>query len=281
MRPVHVELGEGCFSLSPNLRCVMLGTLSKLERIGHTCFMSSGLESFDIHSTVADVGGGVFSECPRYCQVSCCESGRFIVHNSLLLGRFTNICYGPVCQVFDVTIPDSVVELSEMAFDRCVSLRTVTFGASSKLERICDEAFRQASVESICIPDGVVELCRGCFVECTKLRRVTFSAYSNLEHICDFAFFNTGIESITIPDSVVELGKRCLFRCPMLRHIVFGRYSKLERICECALSADITSLTIPDSVVELYYQGFVARVDVQYGPCSSLERLVDPKRLPE
>ena len=28
-------------------------------------------------------------------------------------------------------------------------------------------------------------------------------------------------------------------------------------------------------------RGFVARVDVQYGPCSSLERLVDPKRLPE
>ena len=85
----------------------------------------------------------------------------------------------------------------------------MTFGPSSSLERIGDEAFRavvdeedsdeefvgmehielspRALVE-ITIPDGVRELGDGCFRGCSSLHRVTFGPSSSLEQICFHEF---------------------------------------------------------------------------------------------
>ena len=87
----------------------------------------------------------------------------------------------------------------------CKSLRSVTFGALSKLERICAYAFYGTSIESLSIPDNVVELYKKCFYVCKSLRSVTFGTLSKLERICAEAFYGTSIESFSIPDSVVEL----------------------------------------------------------------------------
>ena len=71
-----------------------------------------------------------------------------------------------------VSIPNCVCEVDAMCFSACDSLKCVSFGASSKLERICAEAFCETSLESMSIPDSVVELREKCFCECKSLRRV-------------------------------------------------------------------------------------------------------------
>ena len=145
-----------------------------------------------------------------------------------------------------------VREVRERGFCGCKSLVGVTFGASSKLERICAEAFYETNIESLSIPDSVVELGERCFRGCKSLRCVIFGASSKLERICAEAFYETSIESLFIPDSVVELGERCCCECKSLRSVTFGASSNLERICaEAFRGTSIELLSIPGSVVDL------------------------------
>ena len=55
-------------------------------------------------------------------------------------------------------IPDSVVELRKKFFSKYESLWCVTFRSSSKLERICSEAFCETRIGSLSIQDSVAEL---------------------------------------------------------------------------------------------------------------------------
>ena len=83
-------------------------------------------------------------------------------------------------------------EVCERCFALCESLRSVIFGSSSNLERICSEAFFGTSIEWLTIPNSVVEIGQKCFYECKSLRSLRFGASSNLERICSEAFSNVG-----------------------------------------------------------------------------------------
>ena len=75
-------------------------------------------------------------------------------------------------------IPDGVREFCDRCFNECKSLRRVTFGSSSSLERIGDSCFDFSGVEEVSIPDGVRELRDRCFKGCESLRWMTFGSSS-------------------------------------------------------------------------------------------------------
>ena len=88
------------------------------------------------------------------------------------------------CGLVEISIADSVRELCDGCFKWCKSLRRVTFGPLSSLERIGVGWIRQTGVEEVSVPDGVCELCDGCFKMFKSLRRVTFGpSSSSLERI--------------------------------------------------------------------------------------------------
>ena len=175
-----------------------------------------------------------------------------------------------------VSVPNYVREVCTRCFCGCKRLRFVTFAASSKLERICTEAFCKTKLMSVTIPDGVVELGERCFFGCTCLRRVTFGAWSKLERICSHAFYDASVELLALPDSVVEIGVNC-FTHSLLRRVTFGASSKLERICASAFfDTKLTSITIPPSVLELGNECFrncekLRRV--RFSPISRIEAI--------
>ena len=175
-----------------------------------------------------------------------------------------------------VSVPDSVRELCDHCFSRCSSLRRITFGPASRLERIGVEAFswkfqsrcnfwrvRGCPLEEIFIPDSVREIGDRCFSGCHSLRQVTLSSSSRLERIGVEAFSWTKVrfpsqaksgiirprprrllvlgcllKEIFVPDSVREIGDRCFSGCRSLRRVVFGPSSRLERIGVEAFSWD-------------------------------------------
>ena len=83
-----------------------------------------------------------------------------------------------------VSIPSCSRDVSRKWFHGGKMLRSVTFGASSRLERIHDYAFYRTGIESLSIPDSVCKLGDHCFASCKSLRSVTFGASSRLERIC-------------------------------------------------------------------------------------------------
>ena len=97
-------------------------------------------------------------------------------------------------QIQEVSIADNASELCDGCFKVCKSLRCVTFGSSSSLERIGVSCFQGTAIVEAAIPDGARELCDFAFYECKSLFCVKFGFASSLERIGDFCFGNSGQE---------------------------------------------------------------------------------------
>ena len=152
----------------------------------------------------------------------------------------------------ELSIPDCVRDLCGGCFDGCESLRRVTFGPSSMLERIGASCFEGTRIEDLSIPDCVRDLCNCWFKGCRSLRCVTFGPSSSLERIGVSCFEGSGIEELSIPGSVRDLCDCCFKGCKSLRWVTFGPSSSLERIgASCFEGTGVEDLSIPDCVRDL------------------------------
>ena len=150
-----------------------------------------------------------FGQCSNFPSSPLCEKELvYCVYSSIGKSLTKGMWSGSANdfkQLQAIAVPDDVREVCQECFCKCENLRYVTFGASSKLERICAEAFRGTKIESVSIPDSVIELGERCFDLCVNLSSVTFGTSPKLKRICDSAFSGACIELVCIPDSVVEL----------------------------------------------------------------------------
>ena len=299
-------LCDRCFYGCASLCCVTFGPSSSLERIGVEAFSSKASSTAPTACGIRDISipDGVRELCDQ-CFYGCSSLHRVTfgllsklerIGVQAFSGLSDSYGHNKACSIEVINIPDSVRELCDQCFYRCSSLRRVTFGSSSSLERIgvgCIEATR---VIDFHVPDSVRQLCDKCFYGCSSVRRVTFGSLSTLDWIGAEAFSvkvdyggNTnvcGIEEITIPDGVRELCDRCFFKCSNLRRVTFGTSSCLERIGVEAFSGQIASgkgkacaieeINIPDSVRELCNRCFYGCWNLRrviFSSSSSLERI--------
>ena len=151
------EICEKCFCECASLSRVTFGASSSLATLGDECFSGAGLTHMSLPVTVTSVGGGSFNECPlRDFVVD--DTGAFSVAGCLLLSRDGRVCYSCIGIVREVCIPESVEEIYDKCFYKCISLYHVTFIGSS-LKRIGVKAFERSCVEHLDIPSSAVEVC--------------------------------------------------------------------------------------------------------------------------
>ena len=169
------NLGDWCFSDCKNLSRVTFGSSSSLERIGYSCFGEwRPWDCGNCPLTEISIPDGVRELCAR-CLSGCCQLRRVTIGFSSSLERIGFEAFGSsehwldvavVCNIVEIRIPDGVRELGDGCFGRCSSLRRVTFGSSSSLERIGVLCFQCTSIGAIGIPNSVRELCDLCFTLC-------------------------------------------------------------------------------------------------------------------
>ena len=131
----------------------------------------------------------------------CAGAREYIVHAGRVDSRFkckVNEASDGPRQFKFMAIPNNVQELCDEGFNSCTSLRRVTFGSSSSLERIGVACFKETKVGEVRLPDSVCELCDECFSGCRSLRRVTFGSLSWLERSGVSCFKETKIEEVSI-----------------------------------------------------------------------------------
>ena len=149
----------------------------------------------------------------------------------------------------DVTVPEGVTSIGDLAFSWCSSLTSIVIpdGVTS----IGDEAFRWcSSLTSIVVPDGVTSIGDEAFYECSSLTSimipdsVTSIGYEAFEYC-------SRLTSITIPDGVTSIGERAFSYCSRLTSITLP--DSVTSIgdgafCNCS---GLTSVTIPDGVTSI------------------------------
>ncbi len=92
--------------------------------------------------------------------------------------------------LISVEIPDSITTIKERAFYACKKMESITFGESSQLTTIEQDAFRLSGLTRIDIPDSVKVIGLGAFNDCEKLAEVNFGDDTQLTSIRRGTFDN-------------------------------------------------------------------------------------------
>lgn len=135
------------------------------------------------------------------------------------------------CSMHSVTIPNSVTNIEDYAFQHCSNLTSVTIPNS--VTNIGMFAFANCkSLSSIIIPDGITRITRGMFAVCT------------------------GLTSVSIPNSVATIESYAFSGCKNLQTIILT--SSLEAIEEDAFAFcdRLSSIMIPLGVKRIDTNAF-------------------------
>jgi len=148
---------------------------------------------------------------PAYCSAA----GVLFNKNRTLLIQYPDHNAGD-----SYTIPGSVNNIGDSAFQFCATLTSVTIGKS--VTNIGDAAFANCTrLTGVNLPNSVNSLGDEAFYGCTSLTNVTFG--TNVTSIGAGAFGNcTRLSSLTMPNSVTSIEDNSFYGCTNLTSVTFG-----------------------------------------------------------
>ncbi len=199
----------------------------------------------------------------------------------------------------EIEIPATITEIGEGAFAECNKLATVTFAASSGLEKLGDGAFFGCVLlEAVALPAGASVMGSLTFSGCTALTTVTlpsvtsigaytFEKCENLETVVfganatvtgNYTFFpgtyltedkeikanKSSLKSVTLGNSTYELGEGLFYYCTALESIDL----KNVTVINSGAFANCTNLATVTNLSKVEYIGEAA-----FSLCSSLTAL--------
>ena len=193
--------------------CASLASVTipnSVTSIGKMAFSNcSSLTSITIPDSVASLGWGSFANCINLQNIEV-DGGNddFSDIEGVLFNKnkTTILCYPAGKTSKTYTIPDSVIDIAELAFFGCTSLTRIT------------------------ILDGVGYIGYEAFYECTSLESVSLG--NSVTNIGDNAFYGCeSLTSITIPDSVTSIGNSAFSGCGSLQNVYYrGSKTNKEKI---------------------------------------------------
>ena len=289
------EMCYGRFSECETLRYVTFGAPSSLETVEVGCFEDTAVQGVSIPDSVCELEEASFKGCSYLRYVTFGPSSRLKKIDYECFGVFEGVNGWRTCGIAEIHIPDSVLKLSGSCFRACKNLRCVTFGASSRLEKIGKLCFCASGLEKFEMPVSVRKIGGGAFAECPLTEGVIcregcgVRAFGGLvlSADCKRCYCSYGsLTSVCIPDSVCEIWDCCFQGCESLESVTFGPSSCLEMIGAEAFGGipgltdyifcGLSEIRVPDSVRELCdacFRGCQNLVCVTFSSSSSLETI--------
>lgn len=148
-------------------------------------------------------------------------------------------------QVMQVTLPDTLVEISAGAFRQCEQLQSIHIPNS--VTHIAGAAFQGChALQEITIPMSVEDIGSYVFDECSSLRSVTFEG--PMSYIGAYAFSDTALEKMSVPEGIEQLGNSIFFNCQRLRSVDLPQSVELIGACAFAGCVQLEKIELPTQV---------------------------------
>ena len=182
--------------------------------------------------------------------------------------------------VTGITIPNTITNIADGAFDGCERLVSIT--VPNSVTNIGEEAFRGCTaLRSITIPNSVTNIGKRAFEECKGLKSISIP--EGVKKIGDQVFVNcTNLESITIPSSVTEFGYQLCGRCPALTTIVvMDGNEKYDSRDGCNAIIETTTNTMLAACSNTKIPSSVTAIVDAFSGCSSLKSISIPSSVTE
>ena len=276
-----VYIGRSAFYNCTSLKSITIP--DGVKEIGYAAFSEcAGLVSVKIPDNVTKIGDRAFINCANLTKIDVTAGNKYYSSaNGVLFDKNKSeiICYPAGIKNVGYSIPDGVTVIRDRAFNKCISLNSITipksvqdietysfFGCTS-LEAINVAAsnknyadvngilFSKDKTKIVCypankknmsysIPVSVKVVGVAAFRDCIYLKGITIpDSVTNIEH---HAFSNCkSLKSITIPDSITAIEMATFIDC-----------------------ASLTGVKIPDSVTSIGWGAF--------SNCKSLTKITIP-----
>ena len=276
-----VYIGRSAFYNCTSLKSITIP--DGVKEIGYAAFSEcAGLVSVKIPDNVTKIGESAFINCANLTKIDVTAGNKYYSSaNGVLFNKDKSeiICYPAGIKNVGYSIPDGVTVIRDRAFNKCISLNSITipksvqdidtysfFGCTS-LEAINVAAsnknyadvngilFSKDKTKILCypankknmsysIPVSVKVVGVAAFRDCIYLKGITIpDSVTNIEH---HAFSNCkSLKSITIPDSITAI--------------------EMSTFIDCA---SLTGVKIPDSVTSIMWGAF--------SNCTSLTKITIP-----
>ena len=212
------SIGNGAFSTCTNLTSITIP--DSVISIGISAFFYCyGLVSVSIPNSVMNIGNRAFGRCKNLTSIDVgSENSTYASDSGILFNKDkTILIYCPTGRTGGYVIPNSVISISDYAFEECGKLAYVTFPNS--ITRIGNSAFWGCgSLTSIIIPDSVTNIGNSTFACCSGLTSIILP--NNITSIEGGTFaYCRSLDSIIIPNSVTNIGHSAFADCKSLKAI--------------------------------------------------------------
>jgi len=192
--------------------------------IGEYAFQfCNGLTNIAIGTNATSIGNAAFSDCASLSAITVAANNpayRSVAGILFDRNQTTLIEYPQDKAGGSYTIPNSVTNIADYAFNYCASLTNVTI--STNVTSIGPGTFSACTqLAGVTIPATVTSIGEGAFQDCVSLTDLNIPI--SVTNIGDFAFNECDrLASVTIPDSVIRLGGYAFAYCTTLTNIMIG-----------------------------------------------------------
>ena len=184
----------------------------------------------------------------------------------------TGSAFRECISITGITIPDTITQIPDYAFEKLTGLKTITIPNTVTL--IGEYALAECTgLTSINLPNNLIEIGDNAFDSCSGLKNITIP--NTVVEIGSYAFSGcAGLKSIVVPNSVTTIGMGAFSKCSGLTSVTLS--NKISVIDELLFNkcTSLKSLIIPDSVTTIK-SGDFGVCSAFYG-CTNLEKILIP-----
>ena len=277
-------IGRSAFYNCTSLKSITIP--DGVKEIGYAAFSEcAGLVSVKIPDNVTKIGDSAFINCANLTKIDVTAGNKYYSSaNGVLFNKDKSelICYPAGIKNVGYSIPDGVTVIRDRAFNKCLSLNSITipksvqdietysfFGCTSleainvaasnknyadvngilfskdKTKIVCYPANKKNMSYSIPVSVKVVGVAE--FRDCIYLKGITIpDSVTNIEH---HAFSNCkSLKSITIPDSITAIEMATFIDCASLTGVKIPDSVTSIRSGAFSNCTSLTKITIPAGV---------------------------------